>query len=117
MSEGMEVEISQNEGAVHVALRGELDISSVERVEQELRRVEEKSPSTLVLDLRPLRFIDSTGLRLVLAADLRARRAGRRLVIVRGPDTVHRVFRIALLDRRLDFVDEPRAEEGDGGPD
>jgi anti-sigma B factor antagonist len=113
----IEVEVRQDGGAIHVALRGELDISSVERVEQELRRVEEKSPATMVLDLRPLRFIDSTGLRLALAADLRARREGRRLVIVRGPDPVHRVFRIALLDRRLEFVDDPATVEGTVGRD
>jgi anti-sigma B factor antagonist len=113
----LEVEVYQERTAVRVALQGELDISSAERVEQELRRVEEKSPTMMVLDLRPLRFIDSTGLRLVLGADLRARRDGRRLVIVRGPDQVHRVFRIALLDRRLEFVDDPNSVEGDGGPD
>lgn len=110
----LEVEVHQGEEGVHVALQGELDISSAERVEQELRRVEETSPTTMVLDLRTLRFIDSTGLRLVLAADLRARRDGRRLVIVRGPDTVHRVFRIALLDRRLEFIDDPATAEGNG---
>lgn len=113
----LDVDVSQGEGSVHVALQGELDISSAGRVEKELRQVEEKTPAVMVLDLRPLRFIDSTGLRLVLAADLRARRDGRRLVIVRGPDIVHRVFRIALLDRRLEFVDDPEALGGDGGGD
>jgi anti-sigma B factor antagonist len=114
---GLEIEVRQEGGATLLALQGELDISSTERVEQELRRVEEKSPPTLVIDLRPLRFIDSTGLRLVLGADLRARREGRRLVIVRGPDTVHRVFRIALLDRRLQFVDDTSSVELDGSRD
>ncbi|MGH2681758.1 MAG: STAS domain-containing protein [Actinomycetota bacterium] len=114
---GLEIEVRQEGGATLLALQGELDISSTERVEQELRRVEERSPPTLVIDLRPLRFIDSTGLRLVLGADLRARREGRRLVIVRGPDTVHRVFRIALLDRRLQFVDDPSSVELDGSRD
>lgn len=116
MSE-LEVEVRRGEGAVHFALQGELDISSAERVENELLQEEEKAPHVLVLDLRPLQFIDSTGLRLVLAADLRARREGRRLVIVRGPDTVHRVFRIAMLDQRLDFVEEPETPGGEGGQD
>ena len=116
MSE-MHVAVHEEETGIRVALQGELDISSAERVEQALRGIEEKSPPMMVLDLRPLRFIDSTGLRLVLGADLRARRAGRRLVIVRGPDPVHRVFRIALLDRRLEFVNDPSSMEGDGGRD
>jgi anti-sigma B factor antagonist len=112
-----EVDVRGGGGTVTVALQGELDISSAGRVEKELREVEKKAPGVMVLDLRPLRFIDSTGLRLVLAADLRARRDGRRLVIVRGPDTVHRVFRIALLDRRLEFVDDTESLEGNGGGD
>jgi anti-anti-sigma factor len=51
--------------------------------------------------------MDSSGLRLVLEADMRARRDGRRLVVVRGPDAVHRVFTVATLDKRLEFVDDP----------
>jgi anti-sigma B factor antagonist len=112
-----QVDVRGEEGTVHVALQGELDISSAGRVEKELREIEKNAPGVMVLDLRPLRFIDSTGLRLVLAADLRARRDGRRLVIVRGPDTVHRVFRIALLDRRLEFVDDTESLEGNSGGD
>jgi hypothetical protein len=38
-------------------------------------------------------------------------------VIVRGPDTVHRVFRIALLDRRLHFVEDPETLERNGAGD
>jgi anti-sigma B factor antagonist len=112
----LEVDVRQDGAAVRVALHGELDILSAERVDHELRLAEEGLPTTMIIDLRTLRFIDSTGLRMVLAADLRARRAGRRLVIVRGPDPVHRVFKIALLDRRLEFVDDPGAVEGNGGP-
>lgn len=109
-----EFEVRGGEETVHVALQGELDISSAGRVDKQLREIETGDPAVLVLDLRLLRFIDSTGLRLVLAADLRARRDGRRLVIVRGPDTVHRVFRIALLDRRLEFIEDPETLERDG---
>jgi anti-sigma B factor antagonist len=58
-----------------------------------------------VLDLRGVRFLDSTGLRVILAADSRARRAGRRVQVIAGPEPVHRVFRIALLDQRLEFID------------
>jgi anti-sigma B factor antagonist len=90
-----------------VSLSGELDISVVGQLEQELMVVEEHAPATLLLDLRGLNFIDSSGLRLVLEADLRARKEARRFALVRGPDSVHRVFLIALLDKRLDFVDPP----------
>jgi len=87
-----------------VRLAGELDIASVPQVEAVLRRAEE-DVKPLVLDLSGLSFIDSSGLRLVLTADARARDAGVSFTIVRGPEPVRRVFRVAHLDDRLTFVD------------
>jgi anti-sigma B factor antagonist len=103
----LEVEVTENGAVTVLALTGELDISGIGRVEDELRQVEEKSPGAVVLDLRGLTFMDSSGLRLVLEADMRARREARRFAIVPGPESVHRVFLIALLDKRLEFVDDP----------
>ena len=59
-----------------------------------------------MLDLSKLVFLDSTGLRCLVTADERARAAGRRVVIVRGPDPVQRVFSITRLEERLDMVDD-----------
>lgn len=92
---------------VRLVLEGELDIASAGQVERELTRVEQGAPSMLVLDLRGLAFMDSTGLRIVVAADARAREADRRLVVVRGPEAVQRIFRMTRLDERLDMVDQP----------
>lgn len=94
------------DGLVHVALVGELDLSTVAKVQEELRRIEVSSPATLVVDLSKLTFLDSTGLRCIVTADERARAEGRRIVIVRGPDAVQRVFAITRLDDRLEMVDD-----------
>lgn len=102
----LEVETREEDDAVHLALRGELDLSTVEKVEQELRRAERSEPTLLIIDLAGLSFIDSTGLRTIVTAHQRALDAGRRLAIVKGPDTVHRVFTITQLDQRLDIVDD-----------
>jgi len=90
----------------HIALRGELDLSTTDRVQRELERVEAAAPSVLKLDLSELTFLDSTGLRLIVAADQRARESNRRFVVVKGPAAVQRVFSITKLDTRLDMVDE-----------
>jgi anti-sigma B factor antagonist len=103
------------QGAITIGFAGELDISRAEEVELEIERVEGRNPPLLVFDLRGLEFLDSTGLRLILGADSRARREGRRVVIVPGPEKVHRVFRITLLDRRLEFVDSPEAAAEESG--
>ena len=102
----LEVDTQERDDLVHVSLRGELDLSTVERVEDELRQVEERTNKAIALDLSGLSFLDSTGLRLMVTADQRARKSGRRLVIVKGPETVHRVFTITRLDERLDMVDD-----------
>ena len=59
-----------------------------------------------MVDLSKLSFLDSTGLRCIVTADERAREEGRRIVIVRGPDAVQRVFAITRLDERLEMVDD-----------
>lgn len=59
-----------------------------------------------MIDLSSLTFLDSTGLRTIVTADQRARRDGRRLVVRKGPATVHRVFTITRLDERLEMVDD-----------
>jgi len=98
-------------GTVRLALAGELDIAGAARVEQELERIEREPPATLVLDLRELAFMDSTGLRVIVAADERARDQGRRMVVVRGTDTVQRIIEMTRLHERLEIVDDPAAVE------
>ncbi|HEV7461528.1 MAG TPA: STAS domain-containing protein [Solirubrobacteraceae bacterium] len=108
----LEVTADQGDrGTVRLTLTGELDISSAPQLDEELAKVEAASPPIVVLDLRSLEFMDSTGLRTIVTADARAREEGRRLAIVRGPDAVHRVFSVTRLDERLDMIDDPAAVE------
>lgn len=101
----LDVETVEEQGLVRLLLRGELDLSTVSKVEEELRRAESSEPALLVLDLSELNFLDSTGLRLIVTADRRARDSGRRLAVVKGPDAVQRVFSITRLDERLEMVE------------
>jgi anti-anti-sigma factor len=103
----LEVTTETDGSTVRLVLSGELDIASAGQVERELEQIEQGAPQTLVLDLRGLAFMDSTGLRIVVAADARAREGSRRLVVVRGPEAVQRIFRMTRLDERLDMVDDP----------
>ncbi len=102
----LDFETREGPDSTQITLRGELDLSTTLKVERELHRVEGSTPGLLVLDLSGLTFLDSTGLRLIVGADQRARRDDRRLAIVKGPAAVHRVFSITKLDERLDMVDD-----------
>ena len=92
---------------MRVALAGELDLSSALVFDEELRRIEEDDKSaTVVLDLRKLKFLDSTGLRLIWSAHSRAKRCGRSLRIIPGSAAVRRIFRLTGMNDRLDFVED-----------
>jgi len=104
---------SHEQEGVRVALTGELDLSSALVFDDELRRIEDNGdPDTLVLDLHALKFLDSTGLRLILSAHARAARAGRRLLIVMGSAAVKRIFSLAGVTDRLDIVEEDAPVDG-----
>jgi anti-sigma B factor antagonist len=92
-------------GDTHVIeLAGQFDIAAVAEVERELERVERSATGLVVLDLRRLTFIDASGLRVIVLAHRRRR---DRLVIVKGPRQVQRVFEICDLVKRLPFVERP----------
>jgi anti-anti-sigma factor len=100
---------SHEQEAVRVSLAGELDLSSALTFDEELRRIEDDAAEpTLVLDLGALKFMDSTGLRLIVSAHQRALRAGRRLAIVGMSGAIRRIFRLTGMLDRLDVVDGTR---------
>jgi anti-anti-sigma factor len=102
--------VERRSNGVVVALRGELDIASVQRAEGELQRAVadiREGDQFLALDLRELDFMDSTGLRFILEAQSRAEAAACRFVVVQGPDAVGRVLRVTRVDSLLDIVDDP----------
>jgi anti-sigma B factor antagonist len=105
------IEVQRTDDAVQIVLAGELDIATHGDADAALRDAQASGVKTIVLDLRRLNFMDSTGLRLLVQADLRARESGQRLAIVRGPDAVHRVLEITGLEAKLDLIDDP-AEAG-----
>jgi anti-anti-sigma factor len=90
----LDVAIAQVDGAVKVSLQGELDLASARKVEEHFASIDAQSPSRMVVDLGGLTFIDSSGLRVLLLADARARERGYELVLLPGGEPVQRVFEV-----------------------
>jgi anti-anti-sigma factor len=89
-----------------VAPRGEIDLATIGLVKEAVER--EITPGeAIVLDLREVGFMDTSGLRYVLELTERAQRDGFGLRLVRGPGAVQRVFEVSGLEPRLPFVDDP----------
>jgi anti-anti-sigma factor len=95
------VERQVSDGTARILVRGELDMETGPRLAEEIRSVEADRPAVLVLDLREVSFFDSTGLQLVLDADVRAREEGRRFVVLPGEGEPMRVLELAEVADRL----------------
>jgi anti-anti-sigma factor len=102
------IDIDERDDRVVVIPRGELDMASAPDLESAvMSRLGEGS--WIVLDLRSLDFIDSSGLRVVVGAHRSAEEHGGRFTCVRGApgSTVHRIVEIAGIDGVIEMVDDP----------
>lgn len=79
---------------VHVAPAGELDFATVEQLREQVYELVDVGFGHVVLDLRGLVFIDSTGLRLLLCLHADAQRDGWQLSLIQGPQAIRRVFEL-----------------------
>jgi anti-sigma B factor antagonist len=93
------VEIGAANGATVLTLYGELDMSSAPALEDELHRIE--AASLVVIDLRSLEFIDSTGLGVLVKMHRRQQDADRRLTLVDGGGQVGRLLELTGLADEL----------------
>jgi anti-anti-sigma factor len=97
---------SESGGDAHrIALEGEMDGSNARDLEQELVRLEATDVSRIVLDLSRLKFIDSTGLAVILRVHGRAKADGHSLCLVRPRGQVGRALELSALDQELSFLD------------
>jgi anti-anti-sigma factor len=100
-------ETGRNGAAAWVRPVGELDLDTANDVEQQLAVLRAEGCERLVLDLRGLRFMDSTGLRLVIRWDTAAKEDDFEFAIVPGIEVVDRVFRLTGMDEHLTVADPP----------
>ena len=88
---------------------GELDLDTAPRLDAELASARAEGGPRLVLDMRRLTFMDSTGLRLVIRWDAAARKEGFEFAIVPGPEIVQRVIKLTGMDDQLTVAEPPEA--------
>jgi len=96
-------------GPTWVHVSGDLNVRSAPRLAEALR-LTRATPRLVVLDLRALRSIDLHGVHVIVVAGERARRAGPRLMVVRGRPAVDRMFARSGAAVLIDVVDLDAAE-------
>jgi anti-anti-sigma factor len=99
--------------ATFVSARGDIDLSTLDKAVTALDEAR-AGAAMLVLDLREVGFMDTSGLRLVIEEQQRAAEGGYRFAVVPGPSRVQRLFEIAGLagQEGLFVATAPRLEGG-----
>lgn len=95
---------AEEDGIERFSLSGELDIATAERLESALAANPPQASLTRVIDLAAVGFMDSTGLRILIAAHRSADAAGSQLVVVTGASPAKRVFELTGMDEHIRVV-------------
>jgi anti-sigma B factor antagonist len=101
------LEVRNEDEATVIAISGELDLASSPTLQEELDRAQASTAGLLIIDLRQLDFMDSTGLSVLVRAHQRADEHGQRLAMVKGPQQVQRLLSLTGVADRLTLVDTP----------
>jgi anti-anti-sigma factor len=101
------VEVREGELAVVVGVSGELDLASSPELESELERSTSSDAELLIIDLRELEFMDSTGLSVLVRAHQKATQSGKRFAVVKGSQQVQRLLSLTGVAERLTVVNTP----------
>jgi anti-sigma B factor antagonist len=127
------IEVQRLDRVTIVQPRGELDVATVETLRAALGAAIAgtlraalhgfQSPARLLVDLRRLSFIDSSGLHLLVALHQRAHRDGFQLTLLAPAAPIDRAIQLCGLDKVLPFAapedaveteprESPRADRG-----
>ncbi len=107
-SPNFRVDVEDDGTLLVLRLHGELDLMSVPTVEETVDR--HRGRQAVVVDLRDLEFMDSSGLRMII--ELRNRRGGSPVAFVAPGERVGRVLDMTGVRSKLTWVTDPREALG-----
>jgi anti-sigma B factor antagonist len=98
------VDVSHFRADAVVTIRGELDVATEPQLQAAIDALDRESIRVLTIDMSGLTFMDSTGIRMLVALDADSRANGVELRL-RASHTVRRVLAVSGLSDRLPLVD------------
>jgi anti-sigma B factor antagonist len=111
------IEVTRSSEARTIALTGEADLLGAPNIEAALKDASAGEPELIVIDLRNLTFIDSSGLQALITGHELCRARGHELRMIPGPENVQRLFELTGMNEALPFTDaaEVDSSRGDAG--
>lgn len=105
--EQLSVATRRGEDRVIFELAGELDIVNAPLLRKALAGTNFTGTALVVLDLRKLSFIDSTGLKLIFAARSESRERGQKFAVTPGSQQVERLLNVTRLNEHFQTISTP----------
>lgn len=89
----------EDQGTWHVNVDGEVDVATAAELRTLLRKLYEEKAADIVLDAETLRYMDSTGLGVLIGAYGRMQEQEHRILIVQPRENIKKLLRVTTLDR------------------
>ena len=103
-----DIRVESRNTVARVAVTGDLDLATAPELSAELAGVERDDVRSIMLDVRDVTFIDSTGLHAIIGAWKRAQSNGHQLVVVGATPAARRLCQIVGTSF---ILDDPSATE------
>jgi anti-anti-sigma factor len=97
--------VESRSDVARIAMTGELDTATVPTLLGQLTPIEQNGFNAIMLDLREVSFVDSSGLRAFLEASQRAKTNGHRLILIGASPSLRRLFALTRMEFLLDEQD------------
>lgn len=91
------IEIFNNEKEFEIHMRGEIDLNNINKIEKVLEEGI-KEDKNIIVDMKDVRFIDSTGIGLLVKTYKTLKQKGNRIEIRNATGNVRKVFKITCLE-------------------
>ncbi len=98
----MTITKTENGGEIILALNGWLDTLSSTVLDEELNKIEKAG--SLILDFENVEYIASSGLRRVVAANIKAKELGASFSVINTCDEVMSIFKMTGLDKKFNIT-------------
>jgi anti-anti-sigma factor len=102
-----EVQSELDDGTGRLTVIGELDLATAPQLQEKAQALVGRSAHEVIIDLRQMTFVDSSGLRLLIALSNRASAENWTLGLIRPAQQTFAVFEISGVDARLPFIEDP----------
>lgn len=95
----MKIEVAYSNGQVQVDLSGEMYVEDAAIVREKLLSAVENGNNTFAIKISDLRYIDSSGLGVLVGLQKRAQAAGGTVILIGATGIVKELFEVSRLNR------------------